>query len=46
MLASSRRRRSRADPQAFISANRMPYTGIANVSDRADLVAYLLKATK
>ena len=34
-----------ADPQAFIPANRMPYAGMANASDRADLVAYLQKAT-
>jgi len=24
----------------------MPYAGMANASDRADLLAYLLKATK
>jgi len=35
-----------ADPQAMIPANRMPYAGMANASDRADLVAYLLKATQ
>jgi cytochrome c len=35
-----------ADPQAFIPANRMPYAGISNASDRADLIAYLQKATK
>jgi cytochrome c len=35
-----------ADPQAMIPANRMPYAGMTNASDRADLVAYLLKATK
>jgi hypothetical protein len=46
MLASIRRRRLRTDPQAFIPANRMPYAGMANAGDRADLVAYLLKATK
>ena len=34
-----------ADPQAMIPANRMPYAGMANASDRADLVAYLVKAT-
>jgi hypothetical protein len=45
-LASRRRRRSRTDPQGFIPANRMPYAGMANASDRADLLAYLLKATK
>jgi cytochrome c len=35
-----------ADPQAFIPANRMPYAGMSNTSDRADLIAYLQKATK
>jgi cytochrome c len=35
-----------ADPQAFIPANRMPYSGMADASDRADLIAYLVKATK
>ena len=35
-----------ADPQAMIPANRMPYAGTANAADRADLIAYLLKATK
>jgi len=35
-----------ADPQAMIPANRMPYAGMANASDRADLIAYLAKATK
>ena len=35
-----------ADPQAMIPANRMPYAGMANPSDRADLIAYLVKATK
>ena len=35
-----------ADPQALIPANRMPYAGMADAGDRADLVAYLLKATK
>ncbi len=35
-----------ADPQAFIPANRMPYAVISNASDRADLIAYLQKATK
>jgi cytochrome c len=34
------------DPQAFIPANRMPYAGMADASDRADLLAYLLKATR
>ena len=35
-----------ADPQAMIPANRMPYAGMANASDRADLIAYLVKAAK
>jgi cytochrome c len=35
-----------ADPQAMIPANRMPYAGMASASDRADLVSYLVKATK
>jgi cytochrome c len=35
-----------ADPQAFIPANRMPFAGISNAADRADLIAYLQKATQ
>ena len=35
-----------ADPQAMIPANRMPYAGMASATDRADLIAYLAKATK
>ena len=35
-----------ADPQAAVPANRMPYAGLSNATDRADLVAYLQKATK
>jgi cytochrome c len=35
-----------ADPQALIPANRMPYAGMATADDRADLIAYLQKATK
>jgi cytochrome c len=35
-----------ADPQAMIPANRMPYAGMASAADRADLIAYLAKATK
>jgi cytochrome c len=35
-----------ADPQAMIPANRMPYAGMANAGDRADLIAYLVKATR
>ena len=30
-----------SDPQAVVPANRMPYAGIANAGDRADLIAYL-----
>jgi cytochrome c len=35
-----------ADPQGFVPANRMPYAGMADASDRADLIAYLLKASQ
>jgi cytochrome c2 len=35
-----------ADPQAFIPGNRMPYAGMSNAADRADLIAYLQKATQ
>jgi cytochrome c len=35
-----------ADPQALIPANRMPYAGLSSASDRADLIAYLQKATQ
>lgn len=35
-----------ADPQAVVPANRMPYAGMANPSDRADLIAYLAKMSK
>ena len=34
------------DPQAMVPANRMPYAGMANASDRADLIAYLQKASR
>ena len=34
------------DPQAMVPANRMPYAGMANQSDRADLIAYLEKMSK
>jgi cytochrome c len=34
------------DPQALVPGNRMPYAGMANASDRADLVAYLTKASQ
>ena len=33
-----------ADPQATVPANRMPYAGMADAGDRADLIAYLQKA--
>jgi cytochrome c len=35
-----------ADPQKLVSANRMPYAGLVDAADRADLIAYLEKATK
>ena len=35
-----------SDPQAMVPANRMPYAGMANPSDRADLIAYLEKVSK
>src|SRR5579863_420409 len=35
-----------ADPQGVVPANRMPYAGMSNPNDRADLIAYLQKATK
>ena len=35
-----------SDPQALVPANRMPYAGMANASDRADLIAYLSKASQ
>ena len=34
------------DPQALVPGNRMPYAGMASAADRADLIAYLQKATK
>jgi cytochrome c len=34
------------DPQALVPANRMPYAGMANAGDRADLIAYLSKAAQ
>ena len=34
------------EPQAMVPANRMPYAGMAGAADRADLIAYLQKATK
>ena len=35
-----------ADPQQRIPANRMPYAGLPDAAARADLIAYLEKATK
>jgi cytochrome c len=35
-----------ADPQNVIPANRMPYAGMTNSNERADLIAYLLKASE
>ena len=35
-----------ADPQKAVPANRMPYAGMTESGDRADLVAYLMKATR
>jgi cytochrome c len=34
------------EPQAMVPANRMPYAGLANPADRADLIAYLQKAAQ
>ena len=35
-----------ADPQASVPANRMPYAGMPDAADRADLIAYLKKVSK
>jgi len=35
-----------ADPQKDVPGNRMPYAGMPDAADRADLIAYLMKATK
>src|SRR5438105_4505785 len=35
-----------ADPQQVVPANRMPYAGMPDPAGRADLIAYLQKATK
>ena len=35
-----------ADPQMVVPANRMPYAGMTNTADRADLIAYLQKAAQ
>ena len=34
-----------ADPQKRVPANRMPYAGLTDAAARADLIAYLQKAT-
>ena len=35
-----------ADPQKAVPNNRMPYAGMPDATDRADLIAFLLKAAK
>jgi cytochrome c len=35
-----------ADPQHAVPANRMPYAGMPDAGDRADLIAYLRKVAK
>ena len=35
-----------SDPQKRVPANRMPYAGLTDAAARADLIAYLEKATK
>ena len=35
-----------ADPQMVVPANRMPYAGMTNAADRADLIAYLQRAAQ
>jgi cytochrome c len=35
-----------ADPQKVVPANRMPYAGMPDAAERADLIAYLQRATK
>ena len=32
-----------ADPQKAVPANRMPYAGMPDARDRADLIAYMLQ---
>jgi cytochrome c len=34
------------DPQAMVPGNRMPYAGMPIAGDRADLIAFLMKATE
>jgi cytochrome c len=35
-----------ADPQKAVPANRMPYAGLPDAAERADLIAYLQRAAK
>ena len=35
-----------ADPQAAIPANRMPYSGLPDPQDRADLIEYLMEMSE
>ena len=35
-----------ADPQKSVPGNRMPYSGLPNAQDRADLIAYLQKVLR
>jgi cytochrome c2 len=35
-----------ADSQQFVPVNRMPYAGMPDAADRADLIAYLQKVSK
>jgi cytochrome c len=35
-----------ADPQKLVPANRMPYAGLTDAGDRADLIAYLEATSK
>ena len=35
-----------ADPQKAVPANRMPYDGVPDARDRADLIAFMLQAFK
>jgi cytochrome c len=35
-----------ADPQKLVPANRMPYAGMTDAAERADLIAYLQKASQ
>ena len=35
-----------ADPQKMVPGNRMPYAGMPDARERADLIAYLQKVAK